>query len=155
MNILRQEKLFLDTVLKLFKKQGLFAPVSRSLGWNSPTPETLIDRTLELFGAGTKIAIEVAILATDAGVIGEGEETITCAGTYKGLDTALIVRTAYSMNFFKDFEVIEIIAKPACMVKSLLESNAKTGRETWSNTIEISSLKDIIKFYFESSQNLL
>jgi len=65
----------------------------------SPTPETLVDRTFELFGAGTKIAIEVAIMATDAGFISEGEEIISCAGTYKGLDTALIVRTAYSMNF--------------------------------------------------------
>jgi len=109
-----------------------FAPVSRSLGWNSPTPETLIDRTLELFGAGTKIAIEVVIIATDVGIIGEGEETITCAGTYKGLDTALIVRTAYSMNFFKDFEVMEIIAKPACRVKNLPEYKC----ENWKGNIE-------------------
>lgn len=132
-----------------------FAPASRSLGWNSLTPETLIDRTLELFGAGTKIAIEVVILATDAGIISEGEETISCAGTYKGLDTAFIVRSAYSMNFFKDFEVIEIIAKPTCRVKSLPEYKCKNWKGIWSNTIEISNLKDIFKFHFESSQNLL
>ena len=78
-------------------------------------------KTLEIFGAGTKIAIEVAIMATDAGVLGEGEEIISCAGTYKGLDTALVVRTAYSMNFFKDFEVREIIVKPRYRVRELPE----------------------------------
>jgi len=37
-------------------------------------------------------------MATDAGELDEGEEVVSCAGTYKGLDTALIVKTAYSIN---------------------------------------------------------
>ncbi len=42
----------------------------------------------------------------------EGEEVVALGGTYKGLDTALVVRTAWSGNFFAKFEVLEIIAKP-------------------------------------------
>ena len=97
------------------------APPTRSLDWKSPTPEAILDRTLEVFGAGTKIAIEVSIMATDAGHIDEGEEVVSCAGTFKGLDTALLVRTAYSMNFFKSFVVKEVIAKPSARVVGLPE----------------------------------
>lgn len=113
-----------------------FAPTSRSLYWRHPTPEDIIDKTLEIFGAGTKIAIEAAIMATDAGEVNEDEEVVSCAGTYKGLDTALVVKAACSMNFFKNFEVREIIAKPSCRVKRLPEYiNLKIGKAIWMDTI--------------------
>ena len=98
-----------------------FAPPSRSIKWTYPTAEGIVDKTLEIFGAGTKIAIEVAIMATDAGQVNEGEEIISCAGTFKGLDTALVVRATYSMNFFRDFEIREIIARPRYRVRKLPE----------------------------------
>ena len=98
-----------------------FAPPSRSLDWNFPTPEGMVDQALTVLGAGTKIAIEASLMATDAGEVGVGEEIIACAGTYKGLDTALVVRTAYTMNFFTDFEVVEILARPRHRVRKLPE----------------------------------
>ena len=104
------------------------APPSRSVSWDYPTPEAIIDKTLEIFGAGTKIAIEAAVMATDAGEVDESEEIITCAGTYKGLDTALLVKTTYSGNFFREFEVKEIIAKPICRVKKLPEYKYKNWK---------------------------
>lgn len=110
-----------ESGVKIVQSTRPFAPPSRSIDWNFPTPEGIVDKTLEIFGAGTKIAIEVAIMATDAGELNEGEEVVSCAGTYKGLDTALTVKTAYSANFFKEFEVEEIIAKPICRVKKLPE----------------------------------
>lgn len=109
-----------------------FAPPSRSVGWNFPTPEGVVDKTLEIFGAGTKIAIEVAVMATDAGELNKGERVISCAGTFKGLDTALIVMTAYSSSFFKEFEVREIIAKPICRVKKLPEYKY----ENWKGNLD-------------------
>ncbi len=115
-----REKL-LEAGVKIVQGTRPFAPPSRSIDWSFPTPEAIIDRTLELFGAGTKIAIEATVMATDSGVLDEGEEVISCAGTYKGLDTALIVKTAYSMNFFKKFEVKEILAKPRIRVTELPE----------------------------------
>ncbi len=109
-----------------------FAPPSRSINWDYPTPESVIDKTLEVFGAGTKIAIEVALMATDAGEVMEGEEIVSCAGTYKGLDTALVVKTTYSMNFFKEFEVKEIVARPLRRVKKLPEYK----NENWKGKID-------------------
>ena len=49
-------------------------------------------------------------------------------GTYKGLDTALVEKTTYSMNFFKNFEVKEIIAKPRYRVKELPEYKFKNWK---------------------------
>jgi len=86
--------------------------IGRSLGWDAPVPATFVDKALELFGAGTKIAIEAAVMATDAGVVEPGQEVVALAGCYKGLDTALVVRTSYSGGLFSHFEVLEIIAKP-------------------------------------------
>ncbi len=108
------------------------APLSRSLGWREPTPEMIIDRTLELLGAGTKIAIEASAMATDAGVISEGSEIITCAGTYKGLDTALIVRATYTAEFYDRFELREFIARPRCRLHRLPEYE----QEGWRGDLE-------------------
>ncbi len=126
-----REKL-LEAGVKIVQGTRPFAPPSRSIDWSFPTPEAIIDRTLELFGAGTKIAIEATVMATDSGVLDEGEEVISCAGTYKGLDTALLVKTAYSMNFFKKFEVKEILAKPRIRVTELPEYRF----EGWKGDLE-------------------
>jgi hypothetical protein len=109
-----------------------FAGVGRALGWDSPVPATFIDKTLELFSSGTKIAIEAALMATDAGVLEEGEQVITLAGTYKGLDTALVVRTSYSGGLFTDFEVLELIAKPLHPGRRLPEYE----QEDWKGDLE-------------------
>ena len=74
----------------------------------------------------------MAVMATDAGKVDEGEEIISCGGTYKGLDTALVVKAVYSMNFFKSFEVKEIIAKPRCRIKELPEYKF----EKWSGDMD-------------------
>ncbi|MGQ9506260.1 MAG: hypothetical protein ACUVTB_00180 [Candidatus Bathycorpusculaceae bacterium] len=71
-------------------------------------------------------------MATDAGEVNAGEEIVSCAGTYKGLDTALVVKTAYSESFFKEFEVREIIAKPICRVKELPEYKY----ENWKGNLD-------------------
>jgi len=118
--------------VKIVQGTRPFAPPSRSISWDYPTPEGIIDKTLEIFGAGTKIAIEVAVIATDSGEVDECEEIVSCAGTYKGLDTALVVKTAHSGSFFREFEVKEIIAKPMCRVKKLPEYKY----ENWKGNID-------------------
>jgi hypothetical protein len=52
------------------------APPSRWINWDFPTPESIIDKTLEIFGAGVKIAIEAAIMATDAGEVDPEAEVV-------------------------------------------------------------------------------
>ncbi len=110
-----------------------FGGVSRALSWDASVPVTFVGKTLELFSAGTKIAIEAALIATDTGTLEEGERIVSLGGTYKGLDTALVVRTSYSGNIFSKFEVLELIAKPHHPGKQLPEY----AQEGWKGDMEV------------------
>lgn len=74
-------------------------------------PLEIMAHTLRLFGEGTKVCVEIATMACDAGLISENKEIIVIAGTGHGADTALVIKPACTSRFF-DLEVREIIAKP-------------------------------------------
>lgn len=74
-------------------------------------PAELIARTLYRFSQGMKVAIEIALMAADAGLIPVDREVIAIAGTGKGADTALVLKPAYTNEFF-NLEIREIIAMP-------------------------------------------
>ena len=74
-------------------------------------PVEIIAATLRLFGQGTKVAVEVATMALDAGLIPHKKPIIAIGGTNTGVDTALILTPSYSATFF-DFRVHEVICKP-------------------------------------------
>jgi len=67
--------------------------------------------TLRIFGQGTKVAVEIALMAADAGLVPTGVPCISVGGTGKGADTAVLLRPANAQSFF-DLRVMEIIAKP-------------------------------------------
>lgn len=74
-------------------------------------PLEIVSHTLRFFGQGTKVAIEVATMALDAGLIPFGKPVISIGGTSEGADTALILIPATSARFF-DTHVQEILCKP-------------------------------------------
>jgi len=74
-------------------------------------PVELIAHTYYTFCQGMKVAVEVAVMAADAGLVENGEEIIAVAGTGEGADTAVVLKAAYSTNFF-DLKVREVIAMP-------------------------------------------
>ncbi|MBW1765771.1 MAG: hypothetical protein JRJ65_01825 [Deltaproteobacteria bacterium] len=74
--------------------------------------DEIVAYTLRTFGQGTKVAIELALMAADAGLVRTDEEVISIGGTGKGADTALVLQPANSANFF-DLKVKEIVCKPA------------------------------------------
>jgi len=74
-------------------------------------PLEIMAHTLRLFGEGTKVCVEITLMAADAGLISEDKEIIAIAGTGRGADTALIIKPACTARFF-DLEVREVIAKP-------------------------------------------
>jgi hypothetical protein len=67
--------------------------------------------TLRMFGQGMKVAIEISLMAADAGLVSTNEEVIAIAGTGRGADTAIIVKPAYANDAFS-LRVKEIICKP-------------------------------------------
>jgi len=74
-------------------------------------PTYIVAETLRLFGQGTKVAVEIAMEACDAGLIPEGEDVISVAGTGRGADTVAVIR-AHPSNRFLDVRVRQILAKP-------------------------------------------
>jgi uncharacterized protein len=68
--------------------------------------------TLRTFGQGTKVAVEIALMAADAGLVRTDEDVISLGGTGQGVDTALVIQPANSADFF-DLKVREVICKPA------------------------------------------
>ena len=74
--------------------------------------DEIVAFTLRTFGQGTKVAIELAMMAADAGLIRTDEDVISVGGTGRGADSALVLRPVNSFNFF-DLKVKEIVCKPA------------------------------------------
>jgi hypothetical protein len=73
--------------------------------------EEIIAQTLRLFGQGTKVAIEMALMAADAGLVQVDRDVISIGGTASGADTALVLRPAHAQDFFS-LRVREIVCKP-------------------------------------------
>jgi len=88
---------------------GAGRAVRRKLG--TVQADEIIAHTLRLFGEGTKVAVEITLMATDAGLVRTDEEVIAIAGTGRGADTALVLRPANTHNLF-DLRVLEVLCKP-------------------------------------------
>jgi hypothetical protein len=86
--------------------------VERSIAkkYTGSYPVLLIADTLKLFGQGTKVAVEISIMAADAGAL-SGNDIIAIGGTAKGADTALVIKPAHQSNNF-DLRIRETICKP-------------------------------------------
>jgi len=86
--------------------------VERSLAkkFSGLYPVLLIAATLKCFGQGTKVAVEVSIMAADAGVL-TGSDVIAIGGTSRGADTALVLRPVNQSDLF-EMRIREIICKP-------------------------------------------
>lgn len=73
-------------------------------------PVLMIADTLRLLGQGVKVAVEIAVMAADAGFL-SGQDIIAIGGTAKGADAAVVIKPAHMNNFF-DLKIKEIICKP-------------------------------------------
>lgn len=99
---------------KILTTQHGFAGVNRAIRKKMETyqPNEIIADVLRIFGAGMKVMLEIAMMAADAGLVETGKPVITIAGTYRGADSAAVVVSENSDNFF-DLKVPEIICIPA------------------------------------------
>ena len=80
-------------------------------------PLELMANTLRVFGEGTKVCVEIVVMAADVGLVPVDRDVIAIAGTGRGADTALVVRPVNTSRFF-DLEIREVIAKPRNRKKS-------------------------------------
>lgn len=90
-----------------------FAGLSRAMRnkYNMYVLGEVIADTLRIFGAGTKVACEISLMAADAGLVRTDEDIISIAGSGQGADTAVVLRPVNIHNFF-DLKVKQILCKP-------------------------------------------
>lgn len=74
-------------------------------------PVEIIANTLRMLGQGTKVCVEIAVMALDAGLIPYGQDIIAVGGTDEGVDTAVIIRPSHASMIF-DTWISEILCKP-------------------------------------------
>ncbi|MEG0798190.1 MAG: pyruvate kinase alpha/beta domain-containing protein [Acidaminococcaceae bacterium] len=74
-------------------------------------PVEIMAQTLRMFGAGTKVGVECAVMALDAGVIPFGERVVALGGTGSGVDTAIVVTPNYAQRIFAT-RIHKILCKP-------------------------------------------
>ena len=99
--------------VRVLTAQHAFGGVGRAVRKKLRTYELeeIIAFTLRTFGQGAKVAVEISLMAADAGLVPAGELAVAVGGTETGADTALLLRPANAQTFF-DLEVVEILAKP-------------------------------------------
>lgn len=88
----------------------LFRAVGKAIAnkYGCASYEFVIADTLRMFGEGTKVAVEIAVMAADAGVIAAGKDIISIAGTGHGADTALVISPVNARELF-NLRVKEVI----------------------------------------------
>jgi hypothetical protein len=98
---------------KVLTAQHAFGGVGRAVRKKLKTYELeeIMAFTLRVFGQGTKVAIEIALMASDAGLISTQASCISIGGSDRGADTALLLKPANAQDFF-DLKALEILAKP-------------------------------------------
>ena len=98
---------FILTTTTLFG--GICRPMQEK--FNMHTIGTTIADALRLLGHGMKVAIEITVMAADAGLVRTDENIVAIAGTRVGADYAIVLKPVSSNDFF-DLKVREIICKP-------------------------------------------
>jgi hypothetical protein len=98
--------------VKVVSATHALSGVERSVAkkYSGSCPVLLIADTLRLFGQGIKVAVEISIMAADAGML-TGKDIISVGGTARGADAALVLKPANQSDIFS-MRIREIICKP-------------------------------------------
>lgn len=80
--------------------------------WGTYQVDEVIAQTLRTFSEGMKVAVEIAVMAADAGLVRTDKPVMSIGGTGKGADTAVILIPANAQNFF-DLKILEVVCMPA------------------------------------------
>jgi len=74
-------------------------------------PDLIANTLRSMFCQGMKVAVEIALMAADAGLVRTDEEIVAIGGTGGGADTAVVLKPANTWTFF-DLHIAEVICKP-------------------------------------------
>jgi hypothetical protein len=99
---------------KIFTGAHIFGGVNRAIRLKLDTYQVdeIIAYTLRIFGQGMKVALEIAMMSADAGLVRTDKPVVCIAGTNRGADTAMVLVPSHTQTFF-DIKVVELICMPA------------------------------------------
>ena len=99
--------------VKVLTTTHLMAGLNRGVRnrYSGTTYADVVADTLRMFSQGVKVCVEIAVMASDSGLVPAGEKIVAIGGTGRGADTALVVIPSHSQNFFET-RILEIICKP-------------------------------------------
>jgi hypothetical protein len=106
------EKEILSSGAKLVTAAHAFGGFGRAVRRKYATyqADEIVANALRIFGQGTKVACEIALMACDAGYVRTDEMIISVGGTGTGADAALVLTPANTHSFF-NMKVHEILCK--------------------------------------------
>ena len=85
--------------------------VSEAMAGDGWSPNRVVRETLYRFSQGMKVAVEVSLMAAEAGLVDMGADLIAIAGTDGGADTAIVLKPVYARDF-SQLKIREILAMP-------------------------------------------
>lgn len=94
----------------LTSQLSLGGGVEEAFGGSS-SPQSIIANTLYCFSQGMKVAVEITLMAAEAGFVTNEREVIALAGSSEGADTAIVLVPEYAKRI-KDLRIREILCKP-------------------------------------------
>jgi hypothetical protein len=107
-----------ESVLLQLRQNGVEVIRGTDPFWNLGAHTELIDTGklgmmfYKVISSGLHVCMTGVLEATDSGYLRKGEEVISIAGSFVGLDTSIVASGANSVDFFRDLGVLEIICKP-------------------------------------------
>ena len=109
-------KKILDGGGKIVTAAHAFSGVDQAIREKFDTiyPPGIIAQTLRMFSQGMKVVVEITAMASDAGQIPADKDVVAIAGSHRGADTAVVIKSANSRAIF-DTVVKEIICKPGSL----------------------------------------
>ncbi len=75
-------------------------------------PLFIVADTLRMFSQGTKVCVEIALMAVEHGYINPEEEVVVIGGSGHGADTAVVMKPAFAANMF-DTNIRAVLCMPA------------------------------------------
>ena len=85
--------------------------VSEAMGGGGLAPNRIACDMLCCFSDGMKVAVEVSVMAAEAGALEMSDDAIAIGGTGGGADTAIVVRPAFARDFTR-LKIREVIGMP-------------------------------------------
>lgn len=106
-------KELIDSNIRVLTTTHVLSGAERALSkkFAGISPIEIMAHTLRIFGHGTKVCVEISVMALDAGLIPYGEQIIAIGGSSEGADTAVIITPNHASNIL-DTKINEIICKP-------------------------------------------